>query len=214
MKADYSPHKTISISSVEEFRKVDEYRKLVLKAYTGLGYKVEFTEMPSEREIIEVNKGTIDALVIRFSVIEKSNPDLIRVPVILATAGLFLYCDIELPCDQSVVDEPSHLIGALISQNFSTAYLEDSKASVYKVGTSHQLARMLSIKRLNYILAFEVDGLGTHFELDKSKYKVFKVDSLVAFHYIHRRIKNILPKLTPSLKNIVKSCRKNHQCTF
>ncbi len=212
--ATYYPHKKINISSIEGLRIKDEYRKLVLKAYTDLGYKVEFTEMPSAREVIEIDKGTVDALVIRFSVIEKSNPDLIRVPVALATGELFIYCQIELPCDQSVVDEPSHLIGALIGQNFSTAYLEGRKASVYKVTTTNQLAEMLSKKRLDYILAFEIDGFDTLIELDKSKYNVFKLDNLEAFHYIHRRIENILPELTLSLKNIVKSCRKNHQCTF
>ena len=195
--------KQIKISSIKDLRVIDQYRKLVFKAYTDIGYEVEFKEMPAARAVFEINKGTVDALVIRFSVIEKSNPDLIRVPVVLATGELFLYCQIGLPCDQSVVDEPLNLIGAIIGHNFTTVYLEGHAASVYKTTTANQLAEMLSRNRLNYILASEVDGLGSLIELDKSKFNTFKLDRLEAYHYIHRRIENILPELTLSLKNII-----------
>lgn len=212
--AGYSPLNKIKISSIKGLPVMEQYRELVLKAYAAIGYSVEFMEMPSAREIIEINKGTVDALVVRLSVIEKGNPDLIRVPVILATGELFLYCQIDVPCNHSVVDEPSNVIGAVFGQNYSSIYLEKSAASVYKTATANQLAEMLSKKRLNYILTFEVNGFGNVIGLDKSKYNVVKLDSFRAFHYIHRRIENILPELTLSLKNTVKSCSENHQCTF
>ncbi len=212
--ADNSPLKQINISSIKDLHIIDRYRELVLKAYTDLGYSVDFIEMPAARGFAEINKGTVDALVIRLSVIESNNPDLIRVPVILASGDILLYCQIELPCDHSVLDEPANLIGAVIGQNFTTAYLKGRAASVYKTTTVSQLAEMLSKKRLNYILMFEVDGLGTIVELDKSKYNIIKLDRLAAFHYIHKRIESILPELTLSLKNILEPCSQKDQCIF
>ena len=195
--------KQINISSIKYLQVTDQYKKFVLAAYTGLGYRVSFIEMPIARSIIEINKGTVDAMVIKLSAIEQKNPDLIRVPVVLATGALFLYCQIELPCNQSVMDKPSNMIGALIGHNLTTIYLAKYSASVYQTTTANQLAKMLSKKRLNYILTLEIDDHGNYVGLVKSKYNTVKLERLEAYHYIHRRIEGILPELTLSLKNVI-----------
>jgi len=207
--AEHSSSKQIKISSIKNSSFIDRYRKLVLKAYTDLGYSVKMTEISAGREIVEINKGTVDALVIRLSVIEKNNPDLIRVPVILAKGGLFLYCQKRLPCNHSVVDEPLNLIGAIFGQNVTSEYLKGHTASVYKTSTAEQLAEMLSKKRLNYILTVDINGFGNIVGLDESKYNTVKLDSLEAFHYIHKRIEETLPELTVSLKNIIDENSRN-----
>ncbi|MFT6901797.1 MAG: hypothetical protein ACJAXS_001996 [Colwellia sp.] len=203
-----SPLKQIRVSNIEDILGVDHYRKLVLKAYTGIGYNVTFIAMPIAREIIEIKKGTIDAMIIKLSAIEPSDPDLIRVPVILATGEIFLYCQIGLLCNQSVMDEPSNLIGAITGHNFTTIYLDGRAASVYKTAQVNQLAKMLTTKRLNYILTLEVKGFGNISGLDKSKYNAVKLESIEAYHYIHRRIKRILPELTLSLQNVINENNK------
>jgi len=207
--AGHSPLKQIKISNVENILGVDQYRKLVLKAYTDIGYNLEFVEMPIAREIVEIKKGRIDAMIIKLSAIEQSNPDLIRVPVILATGGLFLYCQIDLPCDQSVMDEPLNLIGAITGHNLTTIYLAGRAASVYKTAAGNQLAEMLSKKRLDYILTLEIKGIGNISGLDKLKYNAVKLESVEAYHYIHRRIERILPELTLSLKNVIDENNKH-----
>jgi hypothetical protein len=165
--------------------------------------------MPIAREIIEIKKGTTDAMIIKLPVIEPSNPDLIRVPVTLATGGIFLYCQIDLLCNQSVMDEPSNLIGAITGHNVTTIYLAGRAASVYKTAQVNQLAKMLTTKRLNYILTLEIKGLGNISGLDKSKYNAVKLESTEAYHYIHRRIERILPELTLSLKNVIDQNNKH-----
>jgi len=207
--AGYAPLKQIKMSNVKNILGVDEYRKLVLKAYTDLGYTLEFIEMPIAREIREINRGTIDAMIIKLTAIEQSNPDLIRVPVILASGGLFLYCQIDLPCDQSVMDEPSNLVGAITGHNLTTIYLARRAASVYKTAAASQLSEMLSKKRLDYILTLEIKGIGNISGLDKSKYNTVKLESVEAYHYIHRRIERILPELTLSLKNVIDENNKH-----
>ena len=75
--AGYTPLKEIKISNREKLHLVGPYKEFVLKAYKGIGYRVKLIEMPIARQTFEINRGTVDAIVIRLSTIEQNNPDLI-----------------------------------------------------------------------------------------------------------------------------------------
>jgi hypothetical protein len=201
--AENLPPKVINIATVQDLPSLDQFSELIHKTYTRMGYRVRFMHMPIARQTIETNKGSADAMVIKISSIEQSNPNLIRVPVLLAGGGLFLYCQIEIPCDRSVMDEPSNIIGAILGINFTSPYIENYAASFYKTTSVNQLVEMMSKKRLSYILTLEAEGSGDLVEIDKSKYNVVKLDDFEGYHYIHRRIETILPELTLTLKNLI-----------
>tara|TARA_R110001583_G_scaffold195215_2_gene370529 strand:+ start:2967 stop:3299 length:333 start_codon:yes stop_codon:yes gene_type:complete len=84
--------KKINISIINNLAIIEQYKEPVLKAYRDIGYQIRFIEMPLAREILEINKGTIDAIVLGLSILEQNNSNLIRVPIILASGDLLLYC--------------------------------------------------------------------------------------------------------------------------
>lgn len=205
VSAEAAPKKQVKISVIEDLAVIDKYRALILKAYTGIDYQVEFLAMPAAREILEINKGTVDAITIRLSVIEPAYPDFVRVPVLLATGDFFLYCQLDLPCDKTILASRDNLVGLVVGVNFASLYMNDYSASVYKSVNAKLLGELLIIKRLNYILTLEVDGYGNLTNLDSTKFNRVNLERVEAYHYIHRRIEHLLPELTQSLNNVLNS---------
>lgn len=165
--AENLANKTLSISIVADLPILQWYKKYILFAYHQLNYRVNFIELPSGRGIAEANKGNIDALAIRISDIEPSIPDFIRVPVVLAQGELVLYCQVALPCNKEVVDDPKVTIGIIAGVSNAMLFMQDKRASLYQITNALSLKGMFEDQRLDYILTLDTPEFGNYTAMEQ-----------------------------------------------
>lgn len=63
---------------------------------------------------------------------------------------------------------------------------------------------MLTKGRLNYVIIVQGDQLGKVSDFDDRAYQKVEIYRSEAYHYIHKKHKNLLPKLTQALQLAIK----------
>jgi hypothetical protein len=200
---DESLKPKIHIATVTNTEIIAPFQKLMLKAYSQNGYRVAFHPTPAGRSLTATNKGEFDAELIRISVIEEAAPNLIRVPVVLTKGELKLYCLISVRCDKSILDDSSQVIGVLRGFNLTSKYMEKRNASVYSLPSTDSLGKIIEKNRLEYILTVQNKKLGNAALLDEAKYQSITLSTFNAYHYLHKKHKDLIPKLTETLNKLL-----------
>lgn len=193
---------TYQLSVIEGLPVIQWYKKLVHSAYVDLGDKVIFVALPSGRAVIEAQKQQFDGLTIRASDIEGSISNYIRVPVLLASGELSLYCQSNVPCNAEQLDDANNVIGLIAGVNMAAEMMSQRKASQYQVSDATNLGKMFDKERLTFILSFDGDDFGSSIALSKSDYQRVVLKRFDAYHYIHERHKHKLEALTDSLRQV------------
>lgn len=193
--------KQMVLSIVNEGHIIQWYKRYMIKTYSDLGYRVIFKQFPPGRGALEANKGEIDGLTIRVSAIEDQFPDFIRVPVLLTQGDLVLYCQLDIPCDVSVLDEKSNIVGIVSGTNITNQYMRKRQASLYEVKDGITVADMFNKKRLNYILTIDTPEFGNYASIPIQHRNAVPLITVKAYHYINIRHKKLLPEILAALEN-------------
>lgn len=189
LKISYAELATKTYSST-----LNPTKKLIKTAYNNIGHQVEFVGLPPERAIIRSNAGEYDAELLRAEVIEKHFKNLVRVDIPLQKFIMYIYCQEGLKFDD---------IGDL--KNYSFAYKNGA-----------QLSKMFAKKSKNFVTVNSFSSLISIFEkkrvdcinipkFDKKGFSNFKPFEFKAFHYIHKKNKDLAPRLEAEIEKLLKS---------
>lgn len=196
--------KTMNISIVNDSPVLLWYKKYIEHAYNLMQYRVAFRQLPAGRGAVEANKGNIDALTIRTSVVEASFPDFVRVPILLAKGKLMLYCQHNIECNEAIVNQTGKTIGTVAGVNVTMLYMADKKANIYEVASGFKVAEMFQKNRLDYILTINSPDFGNYVSIEHGSYQEVTLMEINAYHYIHKRHSKMLPELEKALSAAVK----------
>lgn len=191
--------KSIVVSLVPDITILDWYKRYVALAYQKLGYKVIFKELPFGRAVNLGSKGQVGAMLIRISAIEEKMPEFIRVPVPLAHGKAILYCQKNLACDETQLDNSLNIIGVFSGINFTNNLMVGKQASTYEISTFEQAEKMFLKKRLPYLISLDKTDLGFYIEDHPENFNKVVLAKYQAFHYLHRSHSHLLPELTKAL---------------
>jgi len=182
--------------------------KILEKAYTQIGIKVKFKLLPSARSLDMANKGIVDGEIGRTVAIEKSCPNLIRVQVPVYQIKLSAFTkrkDISFNGWESL---KPYRIGIQTGSKFIEAKTS-SIESVWKSTTFEELFKMLEAGRLDLIVGIiHIDGLKIIQDLRINKIlslkgiRSIKLMEIPAYHYLHNKHKDLIPKITAALQKM------------
>jgi len=189
----------LKVEMIEDIPVLLWYKNYLLKAYSRLGYRLSFIEVQAGRGLIEAKKGNFDALTTRISIIEDQLPNFVRIPIILAQGNLTLYCQVEVPCERSVLDNMENIIGVPTGKNMATSYMKDKTASIYHVISGQKLVEMFDKKRLEYVLTIEAEEFGNYVQPPSITYRKIELQHFEAFHYLNKKHQALVKPLTDEL---------------
>lgn len=201
--AENEEQPTMNLQIVSDVPIILWYKKYMVKAYSRLNYRVSFIELPAGRGTVEAQKGVNDALTVRISAIEKLFPDYIRIPVLLAEGELVLYCQLHLPCDKDILNDSENIIGINSGGNFTSFFMKNKKASVYQVKNGNKAGLLLTKNRLDYILTIDSPAFGNYVNIVQEDFQRVSLTSFKAYHYLHKRHKELVPQLTQELHTAI-----------
>lgn len=189
---------TLVISTVPKLPVFIKIQHHLEYAYSLMGYEVEFVPMSLGRASKMADEGSLDGVSVRVPAIEKITQNLIRIPVMLLSGDLSLYCIPDVPCDETVLNDDKIMVGGLSNVPVMQNFMSDKNASLYLVHDAPQLKALFEKKRLDYILSIEIDGLGNFQELAAGTNHI-KLLALEVFHYVNKRHVELVPHITQSL---------------
>ncbi|CAM4265012.1 hypothetical protein [Pseudoalteromonas byunsanensis] len=178
----------------------DKVHSALQEIYNPLSIEPSLVFLPSKRGLQLVNEGEIDADAGRIEQTMTAYQNLIQVPYPLSTVKLYIYCLNPLEC---VPDEQSgHLIikGALISEQFC-----DKKQLSCNI-VANDISAFTALQK-NYapsLIANDRFAVGTI--CASGMKEVFArplTKDFKAYHYVHKKHADLVPKLTRSIKKLM-----------
>jgi len=180
-------------------------KEMLEVAYERAGLKVRFTDLPLERVIVSANEGILDGDVGRIPDVEKTYKNLLRVPattVFLRGTAYTVKDEIKFYDDTLL---KKYKVGHSIGGKWSDFKVKGLKT--VQVKNYDSLFQMLSEARLDMVLASETQGDNSIENLSWPPLKIRKLYPYVytenAYHYLHEKNKNIVPKLEKAIRNII-----------
>ncbi len=171
---------------------------VVAEAYRRINIPIKVVSYPNLRSIIESNAGRADGEMIRVKLKKGEYPNLLRIPVVLFTleGGIWARTESKIKIN-SLNDLENYYVGIRTGELWATRATEHVK-NLISVPTSELLFRLLIKKRVQVIVFTKVLGKGTMATHSLSGLKFLKPTLVYSdiFHYIHKKHKHLLPKLT------------------
>lgn len=167
-------------------------------AYERLGISVEWLTLPSARALKYSNEGRFDGEFLRAeAVVNEGYNELIKVPVPLISTGIHLYCLREQFC-QSIA-EAEKLIGYNINIKYIKILCAERKLNCVGFYPNEVTFEALLENRVDAFLATDVEAAKGLSELSPLFYQSEQVSSIEAFHYLHKKLEFLIPRLTEEL---------------
>jgi len=175
-----------------------EIEQKLRAAYRQLGYQISLTQLPSGRSLSMTNAGLYDGELFRIDSAATEFPNLVKVPVPLATIELkaFTLASRLLPTHWQ--QEQKLRIGMV--RGFRLAMDYPVAGNVVLVTSAQQAVQMLLQDRIDVLLDDEATVravLGPEFSRVRMAPEVLAGAEL--FHFIHRKHQDLLKPLTDAL---------------
>jgi len=177
------------------------YPDLVNEIFTRLNIPVFIRHTQSASSLKSVNQGRDDGVIARVKGIEKKLTNLVRVPEKVIELEF-----IPLSNDKGIkIDSWDDLKG------YDIAYIKgwkifDNKVTLYKsltkVKNMTQLLQLLQKKRVDVILSQRIISQGVMKQLNYFPYMHSPLAKKEMFIYMHKKNKNLVPKIESELKKI------------
>tara|TARA_R110000751_G_scaffold91266_2_gene178794 strand:- start:20986 stop:21594 length:609 start_codon:yes stop_codon:yes gene_type:complete len=174
-----------------EYPYIEDYTALFEEIYIELGFELTIIPTPSIRGLILLDKGKVDADVIRIANTAKNYPNLIIVQPPLYNAALTLFCVKEVPCNKEVLTN-NHT--TIIAADNTISLLDPTEFKArqanFQLGTN--IPEMLKAHRHNYALLVLDNLMESQFNSD---FQMFKIKSIPVNHVIHKKHLALLEQL-------------------
>jgi len=193
----------LSVSYVEHpaVRKI--YLPIVEAMYKEAKLPIRlFKVSNSPRSVEALNDGLFDADTGKILSSIKHHENIVYVPTPISTVGLYLICLKSIVCDETVLNDESHMIISRFSKKMLTNILP-IKAGMAQILSQQKINKMLNIGRVNYsLIADDISSAARHFQ---HKYSVVLVSKESYFHILHKKNQGIIPQLDFALKEVLKN---------
>ncbi|WP_234401320.1 hypothetical protein [Pseudoalteromonas sp. T1lg23B] len=178
----------------------DKVQTALREIYQPLSIDPTVVYLPSKRGLALLNNGEIDADAGRIDKAMASYDNLIQVPYPLSTVRLFIYCLKSKDCRPS--EQVGHLIvqGTLISEQFC----KKRQLSCNIVANDTSAFSALQKNYAPSLIANDRFAVGTICASGMTEiYARPLTEELKAYHYVHKKHADLVPKLTRSIKNLM-----------
>lgn len=179
--------------------------RVMIEAYRRLGMEPEFLSMPAERSLVSANAGETEAELYRKAGIEKGYPQLVMVPVPIATYEIVAF--VPAASELSIVNWNS-LAAARVAYVKGIKVIEENTGGLqfFPVAALAQAFGMLERGRVDVVLANRISGMAALRSLKLTGIEV-RPQALVAFpvyHYLHTSRRALVPRLTQVLQDMTR----------
>ncbi len=176
--------------------------KVLETAYHKIGIKLKFEEYPAERALRMSNSGHIDGEVNRIKGIDKTYTNLILIPIsVNSFEGMAFSHNVQFEVNGWESLRP-YSIAIRIGIKFAEIGTEGM--NVIKFPTNKKVFQMVAYGRVDICISSRLTGLYT---IKKYGFKNIKIlepplIKLNLYHYLHKKNKHLVPKITQSLKQM------------
>ncbi len=179
-------------------------RRVLTKAYAGIGKRVVFESFPEQRSIVAANKGVTDGELVRIGGLQDKFPNLIQVPVLITKNEILAFAkhpnfkiegwlslrgyDVSFPFGAQLVELKTQGMNTESVTSIDQGLIKlNAGRSDFFIGT---IGFQCSIKRLNLT---DIKALNP------------PIDTVNMFHYLHKRHKDLAEKLAKELARMQES---------
>ena len=175
---------------------------LIRSAYKTLGYDVKIHRLPGARSIVQVNRGELDAELMRIKGMEKSFPYLVPVKTHLLYMQVSAFSALENLNIQDWQDlKPYKLAYEL---GFKLLENNTKGMNVIKTNGPDHAFRILNEGKAQIVIDLKLDGLAYIKQQELSHIKIIEpaLKTFPVYHYLHVEHKNLARKLEQALLNM------------
>jgi len=200
---------TMVISYIDHPKSAN-YFSLIIKSYNDIGFRVELVKMPTERRLMALDEGLVDADLIASANISKRFDNLVKVHPTIGTASLFLLCRVGLKCDLDLLkDENATIYSGGGAKNAAEELFSPVKAKIKTLEIETTLLKMIALGRIDYLLWPDVKG-SLEGEV-KLRIQYIEVGQLSIFHFMHKKHIEHKPALEKALARNLKILKEGKE---
>lgn len=190
-----------TISYVEHASIINYYVPLLDAAYRSIGIEPEFVQINDKRALKLLNQGKIDADTAKSGEVFVLYPNIIKVPTPISKIQVMLICQLEMPCDLSVLQSPNKMLGLIAGDEFYSNLLAYSKISLTEVTSFKILIEMFKQKRVDYIfMVFDERDVKAKSAFDNK----YLIEEKIGFHIMNKKHRDLIPKLDKAIQAHIK----------
>lgn len=190
----------------------EEGKSILKKAYSKLGYTVEFKFLPSERALLATNKGLTDGEMFRIKGIDSKYKNLIPIPIPYMSADNVLFVnkvwdkDIKSWKDLKSIIKSEYDLALRIGLKKAEYQLNQLKIPYVGVPSTTNAINMLSDGKVKIVYEDKLTGLESikNQNITNIKYLEPAFDKVLLYHYIHKSNAFLVPELTKVLSDMRK----------
>jgi ABC-type amino acid transport substrate-binding protein len=174
---------------------------LLEKAYSNIGYQVEYRNVPLARSFVEANSGRLDGLRARVGSVADKYPNLIKVPYKLFDFKLVMLADRRVcgACDLSQLSHVVVIRGFKPFEDFIAK--QDLKLNIIEVAGVQQALDILAAGRVQAAVLSDTNVPDSYYHLNYHWIKqTFAV--LPDYHYLHNKHEDLVPKLLAEMQKL------------
>lgn len=179
--------------------------RILKRAYSQMGIKIEIYPMPGERALFSSNNGQVDGELFRIKDIHKKYNNLIMIPVPI---NYLIGRAFTKNFKKFLINGPNSFKGYKVGIHRGTKFAENYTKNISRsfVNKNIQLFKKLKFNRIDFAIVAELNGIK---EMAKLGHKdIVALDPPVVkkklYHYLHKRNSSLVPKLTSILKALKK----------
>ncbi len=184
----HAPHPSINVIN-----------NLINIVYQSLGYKVEFTSVPSHRGVTLLNDGVVDADSIRMKGRIMQYENIVLIEPELLNIEIFLICQKGIPCSREILkDESVNILS--VRGNVLTLGEENIAANIILNEKSGLFLDLMRAERYKYVLFTITPSL---LKKVKEEFNLVSIASPHYHHVIHKKYSDLIPQIEKKLKEVL-----------
>lgn len=179
----------------------DLFDHILSEAYARLGYEVELQGYPAERALLMANDGLVDGEAGRVSVVERSYPNLIRVPTPIYVNRIAVLT-VDADIDPAKGWAQFAYYRTCIRNGYKFLESRVPGENCHRVSSYEKMLELLKNRRVDVALAEFFDILPTLGKVGMGDVRMLDEPMAVnpMYHYLNRRHADLVPKIDAVLR--------------
>jgi len=180
------------------------------EAYRRIGISVSTTVESADQSLQQAGRGELDGVVARVAGLESRHPGLVRVPVAVVEVDAMVFGN-KTPLAPNGWDSlRPYRIGILKGVQYAAEGTRGMRTNVS--ADNAQLFGKLENDEIDFAVATRIEGVLAIRELRSRKITMLEppLAKVVLYHYLHASHRDLVPKITASLKEMEREGRMRH----
>ncbi|MEH6343583.1 MAG: transporter substrate-binding domain-containing protein [Bermanella sp.] len=172
---------------------------LIKSAYKKLGIEIEIHRLPGARSILQVDRGELDAELMRIKGMENTYDNLVPINIHLLYMQVAAFSKLKEISVQSWQDLKPYKIAYELG--FKLLEKNTKGMKVIKTTDPHQAFRLLNENKVEVVIDLKLDGMAYINQQGFKNIKMIKpaLKNFAVFHYVHIKHKHLVPQLEQAL---------------